>query len=123
MRFRLKIVKSLDIPEIIVYHTLGMNKIMSKAEILRLLAEKSPEIKKHGVSKIAIFGSAARDEMSAGSDIDILVEFDRQVGLFQFARLKMRLEEILGAPVDLVTEPALKKQLRTSILQEAVYAG
>jgi len=75
------------------------------------------------VKSLAIFGSVARNEATAGSDIDILVEFGQPVGLFEFVRIKARLEKILDRPVDLVTPEALKKQLKEQILKEAVYAA
>jgi hypothetical protein len=48
--------------------------------------------------------------------VDLLVEFDRPVGLFQFFRVQRRLEAIVGRPVDLVMKDAIKSQLRTRIL-------
>ncbi len=71
---------------------------------------------------MAVFGSAARGEANAGSDIDILVEFETPVSIFKFLDLKDCLEGILGRPVDLVTRDALKPQLRDRILAEAVSA-
>ncbi len=65
----------------------------------------------------------ARDEAEPASDVDILVEFGEPVGLFEFVALKNYLEGILGSPVDLVTEDALKRQLRDRILEEAVPAA
>jgi uncharacterized protein len=72
---------------------------------------------------LAIFGSAARDEVREGSDIDILIEFGQPVGLFEFVRIKAQLETILDRPVDLVTPEALIKQLKEQILKEAIYAA
>lgn len=95
---------------------------MSKDQLIRLLNTHLPELKEYGVSSIAVFGSVARGESSPDSDIDILVDFGKPVGLFQFARLKMHLESLLGKPVDLVTTAALKEQLKPSILKEAIYA-
>ncbi len=95
---------------------------MNKNQTLNLLKGHLPELKEYGVSAIAVFGSVARGESKPDSDIDILVDFNRPVGLFQFARLKMHLESLLGKPVDLVTTTALKEQLKPSILKEAVYA-
>ncbi|WP_420842285.1 nucleotidyltransferase family protein [Desulfoprunum benzoelyticum] len=52
--------------------------------------------------------------------MDILVQFSQTPGIFEFLRLKQYLEDLLGKPVDLVTEGVLKKQLREGILREAV---
>jgi len=81
-----------------------------------------PEIRGHKVSSLAVFGSVARGEEIAGSDIDILVEFETPVSIFKFLDLKECLEGILGQTVDLVTRDALKPQLRDRILAEAVSA-
>jgi uncharacterized protein len=72
---------------------------------------------------MALFGSVVRDEARADSDVDILVEFARPVGLLAFLRLKRFLEEILGKPVDLVTSKALRPQWRERIIQEAIHAA
>lgn len=71
------------------------------------------------VDSLAIFGSVARGTDSPDSDIDILVKYKKTPGLFDFLDLKAYLEELTGRQVDLVTEAALKKQLREQVLQEA----
>ena len=76
-----------------------------------------------GVSRLSLFGSFARDEGREDSDIDLLVEFNRPIGLFAFARLQRELGERIGRPVELVTPAALKPQLRERILHEAVLAA
>jgi len=76
-----------------------------------------------GVKSVYIFGSVARGEARPDSDVDVLVEYDHPVGLFEFVRLKRRLEDILGRPVDMTTEDALKPALRESIRKEAVRAA
>ena len=70
-----------------------------------------------GVSKIGIFGSYARNEQGRESDIDVLVEFDRPVNLFEFSRLKSYLTDQLGIRVDLVTPGALKPLIKDQILR------
>lgn len=72
------------------------------------------------VERIGIFGSFARGEQTEDSDIDILVKFSKPVG-WEFIDLKEYLENILGRRVDLVTENALKLQLRDQILSEVIY--
>jgi len=74
------------------------------------------------VRSLDLFGSIARGDSGADSDVDLLVEFDRPVGLFQFFRVQRRLEAIVGRPVDLVMKDAIKRQLRTRIPAEAVSA-
>jgi len=73
-----------------------------------------------GIASIAVFGSVARDEATHESDVDLLVEFTGPVGLFEFNRIRRRLEELVGHPVDLVTRDALHPALAENILREAV---
>lgn len=92
-------------------------------EVLRLLSNHQAELRQFGVRSLAVFGSVARDEAGAESDIDLLVEFNEPVGLFEFARLQMWLEALLGRPVDLVTRDALRQSMRDQILSEAINAA
>lgn len=95
---------------------------MRKQEALTLLANHQKTLKDFGVKSLMLFGSVARDEAQIDSDIDLLVEFDRPVGLFTFVRLKRYLEEILESSVDLGTPDSLKPYLRESVFREAVRA-
>lgn len=95
---------------------------MESAEVLRHLSEHRAELASYGVATLAVFGSVARGQATTRSDIDLLVEFDRPIGLFEFVRLKRRLEAILMRRVDLATRSALKRQLRPAILSEAIRA-
>ncbi|HLH26920.1 MAG TPA: nucleotidyltransferase family protein [Chloroflexota bacterium] len=95
---------------------------MRRNEALAALDARRSEIEQFGVKTLALFGSVARDEAGPESDVDILVEFDRAIGLFGFVRLKDYLEQVLGCPVDLVTPDALRPQMRDRVLQEAVRA-
>ena len=76
-----------------------------------------------GVASLSVFGSMARGEQTPESDVDILVEFERPIGLLRFVELRLRLEALLGRPVDLVEPDALHPQLRDRILAEAVRAA
>jgi predicted nucleotidyltransferase len=96
---------------------------MKRDEVLALLRGYRAELEEYGVKSLAIFGSIARNEDTAQSDVDILVEFNRPVGLFEFVRVKNHLEKILHRPVDLVTPEGLKKQLKERILREAIHAA
>ncbi len=95
---------------------------MSRDEVLRILAEHRSEIEAMGVKSIAIFGSTARDEAREDSDVDVLIEFSGDVGLFEFLDVKAKLEAIIGREVDLVTDDALRSRMRPRILKEAVRA-
>ena len=95
---------------------------MRRDEILQALGKHRLQLKQLGVASLAVFGSVARDEAAQDSDVEVLVEFDQPVGLFEVVRLRLRLEEILDRPVDLVTRDALRPSMREQILGEAVYA-
>jgi len=96
----------------------------TKEEIFESLAAHRTELERFGVKSVAVFGSAARgEELGPQSDIDLLVEFNRPVGLFAFLDLKQYLETLLKRRVDLTTPEALKPQLRDQILSEAVRAA
>lgn len=91
--------------------------------ILTTLAAHRDELDRLGVRSLALFGSAARGEMRADSDVDLLIDFARPMGLFGFLEVKGYLEELLGRSVDLVTERALRQEYRDAVLREAVHAG
>lgn len=95
---------------------------MRKQEALTLLVNHQKALKDFGVSSLMLFGSVARDEARTDSDVDLLVEFDRPIGLFTFVRLKRYLEEILERSVDLGTPDSLKPYLQESVFREAVRA-
>ena len=94
----------------------------SKAIVAKLRAQRTL-LESYGVSSLSLFGSVARGEAGEDSDVDLLVEFSRPIGFFEFVRLKHALEEILGRRVDLATPRSLKPQLRDRILKEAVRAA
>lgn len=94
---------------------------MSKDEVLRLIRSHIKELDSFNVKSLALFGSAARDESHALSDIDILVDFQAKATFDQYMKLKFFLEDTLGCPVDLVTRKALKPQMRDSVEREALH--
>jgi predicted nucleotidyltransferase len=81
--------------------------------------------KKYHVASISVFGSTARDEATADSDIDLLVTFSQPISLLQMVALERELTEVLGQRVDLLTEASLSPYLRDRILKERrlVYAA
>ena len=95
---------------------------MEREEITRILVSHRKELEALGVRSLALFGSVVRGEATSDSDVDILVEFSKPVGLFAFLEVKELLENLLGVRVDLVTRNALHPRLRDSILKEAVRA-
>lgn len=92
-------------------------------EIKETLAEHKEELRaRFKVREIGVFGSYVRGEQKKkGSDVDILVEFEEPVGLFEFMDLEEHLSNLLGMKVDLVSKKALKPRIGEYILKEAVY--
>ena len=89
---------------------------MNRAAVLKLIDERRDELRERfGASRLALFGSAARDEMREDSDIDVLVEFDGPATFDGYVALKDYLEELFGAKVDLATEAMIKPRLRRHI--------
>jgi len=96
---------------------------MRRAEALHRIAQSEAALRSMDVAELSLFGSVARDDATEASDVDLLVEFSRPVGLLHFVRVRRFLESILEAKVDLVTRDAIKRQLREAILSEAVRAA
>ena len=75
---------------------------------------------RYGTKRAALFGSCVRGEMDEDSDIDILVDIEKDISLLDFVGLKLELEDALGKKVDLVEYDAIKPLLRKYILDEQV---
>lgn len=91
---------------------------MKRQEIIDRLAFYQAEVKAMGIETLALFGTVARDEVTPNSDIDLLVTFNRPIGLLHYVRIRRRLSEILGREVDLVTRSALREEMREEILPD-----
>jgi len=74
----------------------------------------------HGARHVRMFGSVARGEGGAGSDLDLLVELDPGRSLLDIIAIKQDLEDLLGCKVDVVTEAAISPYIRDQVLEEAV---
>ena len=77
-------------------------------------------LKRNEVKRAGLFGSFVLDEMKRGSDIDILVEIEKDISLFDFLGIKLEIEEALGGKVDLVEYDTIKPILKDRILNEQV---
>ena len=98
-----------------------MSRTMDRQEILQILREAKPLLaQRYGVMRLALFGSTVRDEARPDSDIDILVGFDGPATSARYFGVQFYLEDELGCPVDLVTEKAMRPELRPYIEREAV---
>lgn len=92
------------------------------ATVKRIIFENYPYLtKEYKVKKIGVFGSFVFGDNQKGSDIDILVEFTRPIGLFEFVELENYLSDKLGRKVDLVSKDGLKKYIKKDILNSTVY--
>ena len=94
---------------------------LNRQQILATLAEHRSEIaERFRVQRLSLFGSAARDELRDGSDIDVLVEFDGPTTYQGYFDLKQYLEALFGGAVDLVTERGLKPRARRHVERDLV---
>jgi predicted nucleotidyltransferase len=94
---------------------------MDRQTALKLLTEHKPFlVSQFGVTKLALFGSTVRDSASAASDIDVLVAFDGPATSARYFGVQFYLEDLLGRPVDLVTDKALRPELRPFVERDAV---
>ncbi|MBL7070712.1 MAG: nucleotidyltransferase family protein [Candidatus Omnitrophica bacterium] len=94
-----------------------------KNKILKTMKQHSDELKAYGVKKVGIFGSFVRSSQHAKSDIDILVEFDKNSKTFDnYMELKFYLESLFRHKVDLVIKDALKARIKREVLSDVKYA-
>lgn len=94
---------------------------MDRSTVLDILRAHKPILmQRFGVVRLSLFGSVSRDSASAGSDVDILVGFDGPATSDRYFGLLFYLEDLLGGAIDLVTEKALRAELRPSVEKEAL---
>jgi len=96
---------------------------MKLTHVIKILKKNSTEIERLGVKSLALFGSTARDEATATSDVDILVTFTHSPTFDQYIETKFYLEDLLGCKVDLVMQDGLKPLVRAEVEKEAVYVA
>jgi len=95
--------------------------VITKEEILKTLTKDKPDLQKQfKVRSLALFGSYARGDQQADSDVDILVEVDPSIGL-EFVTLAERIEKLLGVSVDLVSSRAITPKAWKFIEPELIY--
>ena len=94
---------------------------MNRATVLALLTEHKPVLtQRFGVLRLALFGSMARDAARPDSDVDVLVAFDGPSTPQVYFGVQFYLEDLLGRPVDLVTERALREELKPCVDRDAI---
>lgn len=91
-----------------------------QSAIDQLTRSKAELQRRFGVTRLSLFGSTARDASTDKSDVDILVAFDGPATSKRYFGVQFYLEDLLGCPVDLVTEKALRPELRPFVEQERV---
>jgi len=97
---------------------------MDKEAVLERLRAHEAELKAMGVARLSLFGSVARGEAGEGSDVDLAVELDhaRRLDLLDFAQINLRLNDLLGAKVDLISEPVRRPDFQADIDRDRVHA-
>jgi predicted nucleotidyltransferase len=94
--------------------------MLTKDDILRRRAEIIAIARRHGASHIRIFGSVARGDTNATSDVDLIVRFEPDRSLFDHGGLIVDLEELLGVKVDVVSEAGMRDRFRDQVNKEAI---
>jgi len=86
-------------------------------QVIAILRAHEAELRRAGIRHLSLFGSVARGDAEAGSDVDLAAEFDpaARMDLFRLTALERRIAEILGCRVDLLPEPVEKPRLRANI--------
>jgi predicted nucleotidyltransferase len=97
---------------------------MKRDEIIKKLKAREADLRARGVMHAALFGSVARNEQNAGSDIDILVDLDPAVivTMFDYAGLKDYIAGLFDGSVDVVDREALKPRVRPKAAAAAIHA-
>ena len=97
---------------------------MNKEAVVRRLKEHMEEIRQRFlVERLCLFGSVVRDESVDKSDVDVLVVFSQKATFDRYMDLKFYLEELLGTCIDLVTDKALRPQVRKAIEEESIHVA
>lgn len=92
----------------------------SRSEIFRLLESNLDKIKSFGVKRLGIFGSVARDEQTENSDVDVLVELEKET-FRGYMGLLLFLEDLFGRKVDLAIKDSIKPRIKDRVLSETIY--
>jgi hypothetical protein len=93
---------------------------MNRDDVQARLKDHREELKTFGVKSLAVVGSVARGKAKAGSDLDMLVDFNTAATFDQYMTLKFFLEDLFKCRIDLVTRKALKPRLRAHVEKEAI---
>jgi predicted nucleotidyltransferase len=97
---------------------------VKRDEIIRTLKEREADLRAHGVTHAALFGSVARDEQRPDSDIDIMIDIDpsADMSVYDYVGLKRYIASLFDGPVDVIDREGLKPYVRPPAEGDAVYA-
>lgn len=97
---------------------------MNKSSVIEMLRRHEPELRAAGIVHLRLFGSVARGEESAQSDVDLMADLDRsmRLSLVSMAHLENQLSDLLGAKVDLSPAESMKERVRARAMSEAIHA-
>ncbi len=91
---------------------------MEARSVNEMIRSRKDVLERYKIKRLGIFGSHARGEATSSSDVDILVEFQECIDLFDFINLAEEMASLLGSKVDLVTPDAIKPAMREAIMRE-----
>ena len=96
--------------------------VVDRSAVIRRLKANRPGLRALGLKRISLFGSLARNDAHAGSDVDLAVELDEQAGidLFRFAAISEQVGRMLDLPVDLIVEPARNPRMQAQIDRDRI---
>jgi predicted nucleotidyltransferase len=94
---------------------------VGRDDVLAILRAHREDLDGYEVESLRLFGSMARGDSSANSDVDLLVRFRRTPSFSGFMRLRIFLEDLLGLKVDLVTESGLREEVRPFVEGDAIH--
>lgn len=95
---------------------------MNKEAVIRILVSHIPELQERGARSLYLYGSTARDEAQADSDVDMFIDYDPETrfSLVELAGLKLYLQDLLGTEADVLTRDSLHPRLKDRILKESI---
>ena len=94
---------------------------MGREKVIKLINQNKIDLRTGGVDHLYLFGSYARDEATQSSDIDILIELNKPIGLFQLMNLQDKLQTLLGKQVDLGTIDGVKDRFKSQVNMDVIH--
>lgn len=95
---------------------------MQDTRTIDIIRQNAADIRVHGVTSLYVFGSRARGDNDADSDLDVFVEYDKDAlfSLFNIVRVKRAIEALTGLPTDVTTRDSLRPEVRAEIETDAI---